>query len=192
VTRPLLAAVCVSALGCASVPLAPRVTGDEAGLLAAAARAPKRAAIVGCAPAPPAGSEPCVVATRRATELLRDTGLFSQVGAQLPDADLTVQVHPQPVPDEDAPPSNPGYLVLSAFVPLWRSEASGWRLSVRDRSGREVEVDTRRDGTEVMRGLAALLNVAPDRGFMPDVEREAAQIGVQLLPFWPPAPPAED
>lgn len=184
--------MCLSVLGCASVPLAPRVTGDEAGLLAAAARAPKRAAIVGCAPSPPAGSEPCVVATRRATEVLRDTGLFSQVGASLPDADVTVQVHPQPVPDEDAGPSNPGHLVLSAFVPLWWSEASGWRLSVRDRSGRGVEVDTRRDGTEVMWGLAALLNVAPDRGFMPDVEREAAQIGVQLLPLWPASPPAEE
>lgn len=191
-TRELLAAMCLSALGCASVPLAPRVTGDEAGLLAAAARTPKRAAIVGCVPSPPGGSEPCVVATRRATELLRDTGLFSHVGASLADADVTVQVHPQPVHDEDAPPSNPGYLVLSTFVPLWWSETSGWRLSVRDRSGREVEVDTRRDGTEVMWGLAALLNVAPDRGFMPDVEREAAQIGVQLLPLWPSPPPAED
>jgi len=188
VTRTLLAVVCLAALGCASVPLAPRVTGDEAGLLAAAARVPKRAVIVGCVPVPPAGSEPCVVATRRATELLRDTGLFSQVGASLPDADVLVQVHPQPGHDEDTPPSNPGFLVLSAFVPLWWSETLGWRLSVRDRSGREVEVDTRRDGTEVVWGLAALLNVAPDRGFLPDVEREAAQVGVQLLPLWPPAP----
>ena len=180
--------MCLSALGCASVPLAPRVTGTDAGLLAAAARAPKRAVIVGCAPEPSAGSEPCAVATRRLTELLRHTGLFSRVGTSVLDADVSVQIHPQPAPDEDAPPANPGYLVLSAFVPLWWSESSGWRLTVRDRSGREVEVDTRREGTEVMWGLAALLNVAPDRGFMPDVEREAAQVGMQLLPLWPPAP----
>ena len=185
-TRALLGVVCLTALGCASVPLAPRPDDDQAGLLAAAGRTPKRAAIVGCAPPPPLGSEPCVVLTRHVTELLRDTGLFSRVGGPVADADVTVQIHPvDGTGFEESPPSNPGYLVLSAFVPLWWSDTYGYRLTVRDRGGRSLEVDTTRDGTEVMWGLAAVLNIAPDRGFMPDVEREAAQVGVQLLPLWP-------
>jgi hypothetical protein len=188
VSRALLAAVCLTAFGCASVPLAPRPTGVEEALLAAAGHAPKRAALVGCAPPPPAGYEPCVVITRRVTELLQDTGLFSRVGTSVSDADVTVQIHPvDGTGVEDAPPSNPGYLVLSAFVPLWWSDTYGYRLTVRERGGREIEVDTTHDGTEVMWGLAALLNIAPDRGFMPDLEREAAQVGVQLLPLWPEA-----
>jgi hypothetical protein len=188
VRRALLAAVCLTAFGCASVPLAPRPSGEEADLLAVAARAPKRAAIVGCAPVPPAGSEPCIVITKRVTELLHDTGLFSRIGPSLADADVTVQIHPvDGMVDEDEPPTNPGYLVLSAFVPLWWSDVFGYRLTVRDRSGRAIQVDTTRDGTEVMWGLAAVLNIAPGRGFMPDLEREAAQVGVQLLPLWPEA-----
>lgn len=188
-SRVLLAAtICLSALGCASVPLAPRPGGGEMDLVAAAARSPKRAAIVGCNPVPPAGSEPCVVITRRVSEMLRDTGLFSRIGTSVADADVTVQIHPvDDGPDEDASAANPGHFVLAAFVPLWWSDTYGFRLTVRDRSGREVQVDTTREGTEVMWGLAALLNIAPDRGFMPDLEREAAQVGVQLLPLWPEA-----
>lgn len=185
-SRALLGVVCLTALGCASVPLAPRPDADQQGLLAAASRSPKRAAIVGCAPPPPAGSEPCVVLTRHVTGLLQATGLFSRVGTSVSDADVTVQIHPvDGTGDEESPPSNPGFLVLSVFVPLWWSDTYGYRLTVHDRGGRAVEVDTTRDGTEVMWGLAAVLNVAPDRGFMPDVERDAAQVGVQLLPLWP-------
>lgn len=185
-SRALLAAICLTALGCASVPLAPRPSGGELDLVAMAARSPKRAAIVGCNPVPPAGTEPCVVITRHVTEMLRDTGLFSRIGTSVSDADVTVQIHPvDDGPDEDAESVNPGYFVLSAFVPLWWADTYGYRLTARDRAGREVQVDTTRDGTEIMWGLAALLNVAPDRGFMPDLEREAAQVGVQLLPLWP-------
>lgn len=187
-SRALLAAICATALGCASVPLAPRPGAGELDLIAIAARAPKRAAIVGCEPVPPAGSEPCVVITRRVTEVLRDTGLFSRVGVSPSDADVTVRIHPvDDGPDEDASSVHPGYFALAAFVPLWWSDTYGYRLTVRDRTGREVQVDTTREGTEVMWGLAALLNIAPDRGFMPDLEREAAQVGVQLLPLWPEA-----
>lgn len=181
----------LAASACASVPLPPRISAEEEARIAAAARQPKRARITGCMPEPPAGTEPCIVVTRRVTELLRDTGLFSHVGAAGADADVSVQIHPVAASSDDSvPPTSPAYLVLSAFVPLWWSETFGYRLSVQDHSGARVAVDTTREGNEFLWSLAALLNVVPDRGFMPSAEREADQIGVQLLPLWPVDPAA--
>lgn len=172
---------CIQA--CASVPLPRSLAAQERQKIDRVRPAQLRAGMAGCAPTSIPYAEPCATAMRKVSEILEETGWFSEIGASAEGADLTIEI--QPVarrPYWSTPAHNPALLLLSLAIPFWWSDTFGVRFSAEDRFGHTVEVDTTREGYRIMWSLAPLFNLSSGRGLVPSSAREADQVKLQLLP----------
>ena len=127
----------------------------------------------------------CDEAIADVARLLEPSNWFSTVEAGPDSASLILTIDaPVRRPYWSKPGHNPGFLLLSPAIPFWWTEPLGYRMTARAvDSGQEVEIDTSREGTSVMWGLASILNLSPNRSFRPHPERELHQIEAQLLPL---------
>jgi hypothetical protein len=127
----------------------------------------------------------CDQAIAEVTSLLAPSNWFSTLEADSDNASLIIAIDaPVRRPYWSKPPHNPAFLLLSPAIPFWWTEPLGYRMTARKvDSGREAQIDTTRDGTSVMWGLAGILNLSRNRSLLPHPERELHQIEAQLLPL---------
>jgi hypothetical protein len=128
---------------------------------------------------------PCDLVVAEMRRLLAPSSWFSTVEAEPGSASLILTIDaPVRRPYWSKPPHNPAFLLLSPAIPFWWTEPFGYRVSARMvDSGKEADIDTTREGTSVMWGLAGVFNLSPNRSLFPHPERELRQIQEQLLPL---------
>jgi len=184
IARACVACLPLVASGCSSGPLLPRLPADQRARLERPMPSPK-AVRLQCVQSGREFELRCDQAIAEVAELLMRSNWFSTLGASAEDASLVITIYaPVRRPYWSKPGHNPAFLLLSPAIPFWWSEPFGYRMTARAvASGEEREIDTTREGTSIMWGLACLFNLSPNRSFLPHPERELQQIQAQLLPL---------
>ncbi|TMB15618.1 MAG: hypothetical protein E6J71_18675 [Deltaproteobacteria bacterium] len=174
----------LAASACFSGPLLPRLPAKELASIERPLGSPQ-AVHLQCVQSGTEFELRCQQAVAEVAKLLALSSWFTTLEASPEDASLVITIYaPLRRPYWSKPAHNPGFLLLSPVVPFWWSEPFGYRMSARlTASGAAVDINTTREGTSVMWGGAFLLNLSPNRSFLPHPERELHQILAQLLPL---------
>ena len=183
-TRRCALFLVVATWGCSSGPLPPRLPPEQRPRVERALANPL-AVRLECVQRGRKFELRCDETIAEVTRLFAPSDWFSTVEADPENASLIITIDaPVRRPYWSKPGHNPAFLLLSPAIPFWWTEPFGYRMTARAvDSGKEVEIDTTREGTSVMWGLASILNLSPNRSFLPHPERELHQIEAQLLPL---------
>ncbi|MBX3628149.1 MAG: hypothetical protein KF892_24275 [Rhizobacter sp.] len=176
-------ALSMFAAGCTSVPIPPPLSGEETASISNAPKPALTAAIASCEHGAQVEFAHCTYLVKEVAEILKKTELFIDVKPSADaTADIAVEIHKTPRRAHWTTPShNPAAALLSLAIPFWWKESYGYHLTLREKKGRTVEVNTLREGTVVQWSLASLLNIGDKRALEPKSEREAEQLKVQIL-----------
>ena len=174
----------LAASACVSRPLLPRLPAEELARIERPLASPQ-AVHLQCVQSGSRFELACWKAIAEVAKLLALSSWFTTLEASPEEASLVITIYaPVRRPYWSKPAHNPGFLLLSPVIPFWWSEPFGYRMTAwLTASGAEIDIDTTREGTSVMWGLASLLNLSPNWSFLPHPERELHQIQAQLLPL---------
>jgi hypothetical protein len=180
VALPLL--VSLFTVGCVSVPIPRQLSVEETASLSSLPKATLTAAITSCAQGAEIEFAHCDYLTREVTEILKKTGLFADVRSSDKTEDVAVEIHRTPRRAHwTTPGHNPAAALLSLAIPFWWNETYGYHLTLREKTGRTIEVNTLREGTVVQWSLASLLNIGKERALEQNERLEIAHVKVQIL-----------